>query len=151
MENRDGEVGTMAKLTIVKVEKLGMSSMVDNAIGRNFKSFFVDPIFGHRVGIGKGNRFGSIQDEAQVLAGVKLSKATMLIVDLVLFLYEGEMVMNLEFEVSTFIMIKSRVADGGLEGTTGRANSKSSFLRKLDMLKVTVQHAAKCRIPDQRS
>ncbi len=75
----------------------------------------------------------------------------MLIVDLVLFLYEGEMVMNLEFEVSMFIMTKLRVADGGLEGTTGRANSKLSFLGKLDMLKVTVQHVAKCRILDQRS
>ncbi len=60
MENRDREVRAMAKLTIVKIEKLDMGFMVDDAIERNFISFFVDLIFGHRISIWKGNRFRSI-------------------------------------------------------------------------------------------
>ncbi len=60
MENRDGEVGAIAKLTIVKVEKLNIGSIVDDSKGKNFKSFFIDPIFGYRVCIRKGNRFGAI-------------------------------------------------------------------------------------------
>ncbi len=68
MENKDGEVGAMAKLTIVKIEKLDMGSMVDDSIRINFKSFFVDLIFRHKICVEKNNRFRSLKLNLEFLS-----------------------------------------------------------------------------------
>ncbi len=64
MQDGDGQVGAMSKLAMVKIEHFLISTMVDDAIRRDLKIFFTNPVFGHGIEVEEGNRLGSIQNKA---------------------------------------------------------------------------------------
>ncbi len=54
----------MSKLAMVNIEHFLISTMVDDAIKRDLKMFFINLVFGHRVEVKEGNGLGSIQNKA---------------------------------------------------------------------------------------
>ncbi len=49
VQDGDGQVGAMSKLAMVKIEHFLIGTIVDDAIGRDLKMFFIDPIFEHEI------------------------------------------------------------------------------------------------------
>ncbi len=64
VQDGDGQVGAMSKLAMVKIEHFLIGTMVDDAIGRDLKIFFINPVFGHGIEVEEGNGLGSIQNKA---------------------------------------------------------------------------------------